>query len=306
VRFLLLCLVALFVNALALGQGQAAGGNSGKWLRVESDNGEFSIDVPAHYKYYFNSDGLWLSTGSSYSYHLEKMSVLNSFEDETLISFESYEASKGALNAIYTGDKRDNTRESQTKKDGHSIRDIITENDKFYLVRRYFNSKTHIYVLTAASRKGRTTEIQHFLDSMVFTPDVRQTDSGGAVGFSSLEMTEIPVQFQPPSSKPGPPRTPAQPVPPKDQNETSVIVLSKPRASYVDKARAGNVQGVIRLKLVFAEDGSIPNIVVLNDLPGGLLRQTLLSAIRIKFLPKEINGKPVSTIVTFEYSFTIY
>ena len=83
-------------------------------------------------------------------------------------------------------------------------------------------------------------------------------------------------------------------------------VLSKPRAQYTDSARTNNVQGVVRLKITLMANGSVGNITPLNSLPYGLTEQAIAAARQIKFEPRKVNGTPQSSIVTFEYSFTIY
>jgi len=95
--------------------------------------------------------------------------------------------------------------------------------------------------------------------------------------------------------------------PPKAMAVTSALkVLSKPRAQYTDPARTNNVQGVVRLKITLLANGSVGNITPLNSLPYGLTEQAIAAARQIKFEPRKVNGVPQPSIVTFEYSFTIY
>src|SRR5262249_50045715 len=85
-----------------------------------------------------------------------------------------------------------------------------------------------------------------------------------------------------------------------------LVVVRKSIASYDPLARSQNVSGVVRLRLKLSENGSISEIVVLQSLPGGLLRQAVYAAVRTKFLPREKDGKPVASVVTFEWEFKIY
>jgi TonB family protein len=95
--------------------------------------------------------------------------------------------------------------------------------------------------------------------------------------------------------------------PPSAMAVTSALkVLSKPRAQYTDQARTNNVQGVVRLKITLNANGSVGSITPLNNLPYGLTEQAIAAARQIKFEPRKVNGVPQSSIVTFEYSFTIY
>jgi TonB family protein len=89
-------------------------------------------------------------------------------------------------------------------------------------------------------------------------------------------------------------------------NKTPVKIISKPRATYTDKARQANVSGTIRLLVGLSADGKVSHIMVLKGLGYGLDEQALAAARQIKFEPPKQDGKPVSTVVTFEYSFAIY
>ena len=97
------------------------------------------------------------------------------------------------------------------------------------------------------------------------------------------------------------------PPPPSSMAVTSPLkVLSRPRAQYTDSARTNNVQGVVRLKVTLLANGSVGSITPLSNLPYGLTEQAIAAARQIKFEPRKVNGVSQSSIVTFEYSFTIY
>jgi len=83
-------------------------------------------------------------------------------------------------------------------------------------------------------------------------------------------------------------------------------ITAKPRAQYTDEARTHNVEGTVRLKITLMADGRVGNIIPLNQLADGLTEQAIAAAQQIKFEPRRVNGVPQSSIVTFEYSFTIY
>ena len=95
-------------------------------------------------------------------------------------------------------------------------------------------------------------------------------------------------------------------VPPAPLVTSPLKIMAKPKAQYTDEARTSNVQGTIRLKITLLADGEVGNITPLNRLPYGLTEQAIAAAKQIKFEPRRVNGVPQSSIVTFEYSFTIY
>ena len=97
----------------------------------------------------------------------------------------------------------------------------------------------------------------------------------------------------------GPPEAP-------EPGVTGLKIISKPRASYTDQARQNNISGTIKLKILFSADGTIPYIAVLNGLGGGLNEQAIRAARQVTFTPRMRDGKPVDTVLTIMYSFTIY
>ena len=282
-----------------------------KWMRVQSDDGEFSIDVPSNYKFFSNKDGFSVSEiGSSNNYDLKSMYMLNAFVNGTLVSFESYEAKKGALSAIFAGDTytKENLVKSSVQKLGYIIRQTIGNNGEAYFVRQYFNSKSHIYILTAASRTGETQEIRHFLDSLRLTANTFPVQDPSAIYFSKLRASDVGVEMKlEKDASPKPQKNPITATE-KDDDKTKkkLAILVKQRPAYVDSARYKNVSGTIRVKATFSDDGYIPKITVLQTLPEGLLRQVLFAAIRIKFLPVEKDNKPESVQKVIEYGFSIY
>ena len=168
--------------------------------------------------------------------------------------------------------------------------------------------------MTAGSRTGETAEIRRFLDSLIFIPNTIQSNGVNVKNFSSLPITEPQVEMalekekKKNQNKTVSPISTPPPTSPITENDKSknLIVLRKPIPSYTDFARMNGVKGTFVLKTTFSQIGSISNIKVLRMLPGGLLRQVIFAALRIKFLPSEKDGKPETIVKTVEYSFDIY
>jgi TonB family protein len=87
---------------------------------------------------------------------------------------------------------------------------------------------------------------------------------------------------------------------------TKARLISKPEPMYTEKARTNDVTGTVILKAVFAADGNVKHIVVVQGLPDGLTRRAVNAAKQIKFLPATINGRPVSMFMQLEYNFHLY
>ncbi|MFN0277537.1 MAG: TonB family protein [Pyrinomonadaceae bacterium] len=303
---LLIALFALTVFAQP-DQVKLAASND-KWIRVVSDDGEFSIEVPEQYHYFLFKEGFSVhEPGSGSDYEAKEMRSLKAFVNGTLVGFESYKAKKGALKAFFKlhNSRKSNIIETEIKNTDFSIRQAIIKESDHYLVRQYFYSKKNIYILTAASRNPDAPVIKRFLNSLVFSPKSAQSVALNGEKISSLRVTW--PQFD---SNPKVPRGSSGakiPTPPlKNEDDKSLILLSKPYPRYTTSARQANVEGTIILRVTFSAEGYISRIFVLRELPEGLLQQAMLAAMRIDFLPAETNGKAKSVTKTIEYSFDVY
>jgi TonB family protein len=87
---------------------------------------------------------------------------------------------------------------------------------------------------------------------------------------------------------------------------TLLRIISKPVADYTPIAREKQIQGVVRLRVIFQANGSIGGAFILNGLPDGLNQQALSSAKAIRFVPAKLKGKPITVTKVVEYRFTIY
>ena len=83
-------------------------------------------------------------------------------------------------------------------------------------------------------------------------------------------------------------------------------ITFQPKATYTDEARSNNVQGAVRLKITLLASGQVGSIVPLSRLPYGLTEKAIAAARQIRFEPKTVNGVPITTNITREYTFTIY
>jgi tetratricopeptide (TPR) repeat protein len=85
-----------------------------------------------------------------------------------------------------------------------------------------------------------------------------------------------------------------------------VVVTSKPEPLYTETARNNNIKGNIKVRLIFAADGTVQFPVIQNGLGYGLDEQAIRAALAIKFQPGRKNGRAVSTAAQVIYGFMIY
>lgn len=274
-----------------------------KWIRVQSNNGEFSIEVPAEYNFFYDKNGFVVSDYLS-RFEVKEMNMLNAYPEKTLVSFESYKANKKALDTMRKQDSK-NGKSSEFKHENYSLKQVVIKTDKSYTVRQYFSSKNYIYVLTASSHEGETQIMKRFLDSLVFNPNSTEKNPN-AIQFANLKVTIPELDPNPPPIKAADKSSGPKPKPPKDENALPIVILIKHSPSFTDAARSTGEDGLIRLRITFSADGSITKVALLKTLGEGLLRQAVFAALRMKFLPGEKDGKPQTVTKTVEYHFALY
>lgn len=87
---------------------------------------------------------------------------------------------------------------------------------------------------------------------------------------------------------------------------TRAVITYKPEPSFTEKARGSNVEGVVKLRLLLASDGTVRGIYVIKFLKDGLTENAIKAARQIKFTPATIDGQFVSQFITIEYNFSVY
>jgi tetratricopeptide (TPR) repeat protein len=83
-------------------------------------------------------------------------------------------------------------------------------------------------------------------------------------------------------------------------------ILYREKAHYTDAALNAEVQGVVILRVVFADDGALKHILAIRGLSHGLTAEAIKAARKIRFTPGMRDGKPVSLIGSLEFTFNPY
>lgn len=291
-----LALFSLLISA-AISEAQTPDG----WMRVTSDNGEFSAEVPAKYDFFYDKDGFSVSAAGTTDYRLTDVHIFSGFHEKTLISFECYETGNSGAEAVVEVDQQ-KMKAAVIDRGAYKIKQYVNKDAEYYLVKQYFRSKNYLYVVTAASREGETAALRRFLGSVVFDPTIAAAKQDKP-NFSTLARSQIKVSVKEDKSyksyKPDPAKK-------DDPNVKASLPVSKPRASYVDEARTGGVQGVIAMRTTLNSNGFIPEFVIVKPLGGGLIRQSVFAALRMRFLPSEKGGAAQTVSRIIEYNFTLY
>lgn len=85
-----------------------------------------------------------------------------------------------------------------------------------------------------------------------------------------------------------------------------VKILSQPRANYTDAARSKEIQGTVKIRVIFLANGTIGGISPVSGLPFGLTEMAIAAARQIRFKPAQKNGVPCTMTRTIPYNFIIY
>ena len=90
---------------------------------------------------------------------------------------------------------------------------------------------------------------------------------------------------------------------PRTKYSRPLIILRKPMPEHTVGMRVYGERGIARLRVSLGADGSITLIGVLRSIDEGLTHKAIEAAKSIKFLPAEVDGKPVDSMFTIDYNF---
>lgn len=274
------------------------------WIRIESSKKDFSVAFPPNsivdaedgeYRLYnyFKGNRFYISMENKPKANEEFTKGLSYIKDKN-----KYEFFKGEdfVGMQYKGEK--------------------TDDDYFYLWLSLASSKGK-YTVSVYSKNPSDVDYARILYSIHLNgkPLFAQNDSTAVtdaklVSVSSFQTDALVLNAlkQKDSEQAKLPKEKVEENKEKDLNDYSrqLIVIKKPRAAYTDSARRNGVQGKVKLKVTFLAIGQIGDIALISSPDNSLAKQAFAAAKKVKFLPAEINGKPVDVTRTMEYSFTIY
>jgi uncharacterized lipoprotein YehR (DUF1307 family) len=143
--------LVLFVFITAAAATTTVAQEKTEWMRVVSDNGEFSVEVPANYTYFYDRDGFsyQLSTGTL---QYAQMQMLNASQEKTVMSVEIYKVSspKKHLNHLldklnHKTSKKDAPEDFIVKEfERNSFKDRVSNKDiEISFFSRFQNASLH-------------------------------------------------------------------------------------------------------------------------------------------------------------------
>jgi TonB family protein len=300
----LINLISVFIFVCLL-QSNAFTQESGKWTKITSPKGEFSALLPA--------DFLVDNEDDEYRAY--------AFRDEVTMTVEIENSGRAKFKIK---EYRRWQAQTEAKISGFTLGDFIgdvhiTEKDKSFSMSIYAGSSKAFYSIWVSTKNTKSAALETFLNSITLgnqtllkQKTATNQNNEAAVSLASLKTSPSVLEAlrRPDGQKTKVTYEPVE----KEEDETEdttkysrpLFVIRRPQARYTDNGRQTNVQGTVKLKVVFRADGQIGDITVLKKLGGGLTDQAIETARKIKFLPAEIDGKTVDVTRDVAYTFTIY
>jgi len=83
------------------------------------------------------------------------------------------------------------------------------------------------------------------------------------------------------------------------------VVTAQPNAEYTKEALQHQITGIVYVWAVLRASGEVTDIKLRSGLPFGLSEKAMEAASKLKFVPGEKNGVPVSVRTILEYEFKL-
>ncbi|HSK73630.1 MAG TPA: energy transducer TonB [Pyrinomonadaceae bacterium] len=312
--------VFLFIFVFAV-NSNAQNKEEPSWLRIESENKDFSIAVPPNYQVLADKKGFsYAKFDKTFqrvvgTVRLSDIRYITASQNGASFFVFSYKVNnlKDGLN--YLSNYVDNGEVSNISFNQFKGKSSARSTDKFYYLHLALGSNDRIYHIFGGARDRNNETLQYFFSSLKLNgnnlfnlnTNMENRIKEPARLISSLEDTPflVEVEEQKTANAQNQPdkKNPAEQ---KDSSETPLGVIFKPRPRYTEEARGKNTVGTVRLRISFSGDGSIGKISVVKGLENGLTEEAIKAARLIRFLPQEKDNTPISVSKLVEFGFSIY
>lgn len=287
-----------------------------EWQTLQTDDGEFSLKMPAgcYSRIYIAGGFIVRMPKTTDRFHLKEMDLLSCFAEQTLMNVEIYQSddARRAVKALVADLKIEGKKAMPNGNPDDDFYGIehTTEKQNNFFSQYFVAGRKHVYVITIATRGLPNAATKAFTESLKFrsakdnrTVGVSKT-TGNFIFISSLKPINPRVVDETAEDKKSSAAVPPK-IPENDPTFKKLLVLSLPKPSFTITARENKVKGNVSLRLNFGADGKINEIRIKRDLPAGLLREAVVAAMRIKYLPEEKDGEPRSSSQLIEYNFSV-
>jgi hypothetical protein len=311
--------VTLLAAVFASAQQEAPKDAAVRWMTLRSDNGEFAIDLPEDFRYFYDRIGFVLDPPGDGHYAFSEMQLLNAAAENTVMSVEVYRVPSGAkyMRKLIERDESKGVKK-ESKLPGFEIQNFTldrVQNNRLKkdvpinFVTQYIAGKDHIYKITAANRGSKASRIsERFLASLRLGPAAASVDEGQkAVSLAKLTPVTIDsIAFDdrknndPAEDKEDSPEEIGVPA------EDRILMITWLRPTFTPASVQFKNDGTIKLRAVFDKNGGVSRVYFRSFLKAGLSSNAFFALMRSKFLPQEKDGKLTTITKTTQFKFTLY
>ena len=285
--------------------------------RFQSDNGEFSLEMPADSEYFYDKDGFFFETPGRGFFRFMDMQMLNGVSGRTYMSVEIYRVTNPkayinelllqsgfAVKKIETGIKGITVQTAVLGPRSQGVLKTTGRTANYQAV--YAASKTHIFIATVWNRGDANSISKAFLSSIRFGSNdaIKEASTVGSLkpvfisSLNPLTIREIAGQMSKDESRNV--RENSE-IDPKDPN--SIFFLSSPWAGNIMATNNMLAKGKVALKVTYGSDARVKKVLHMSGLGGNSSRNAFFAILRTKFLPQELDGVALSTDRKIIYEF---
>ncbi len=284
-----------------------------EWIRIESGKKEVSVSLPPDF----------IVNAEPESYR-KQTSIYGSFEGvEMSFRISKPENPKQTLKTIRISEDSDEVGVS-FEINGLKGKNVVTAEEKIYRNTFFLASEDYFYQISVTAKLNsdqkiiQTSQVAHFINSVkvrgqqLIVPDKQSAETENTI-IASSSLKSSPVVLEALKTKDAKIRKikyeTSSDEKPTDYDKSysrQLIILRRPFPSYSDSARQSRTSGTVKLKVLLQANGEIGDITVLSRLDQSLEYNAVNAASRIKFLPAEVDGKPVDVFKIITYSFAVY
>lgn len=287
---LLLCAIFLVASSVVGQVGHGGGplpqGGKPPWWRYTVKGEEFSVELPTLPA---------MATGKVFYARLRKQRLqrqLKTSLDGVVYTIDTFENPKPRqsleefIAELNADSALDLTTERNLSVNGFAGKEYSLRNKTHPATVQFFATEKRLYRFAATGSPAQNAGVMKFFSSIVLgkkTEGTKVEDGPGA----PLELDGERIYTG-------------------REVDTKARLTSKPEPTYTEKARQKQHTGTVILRVVFASNGQIANIRVVQGLRYGLTERAIAAASRITFIPATKDGKPVSMWMQLEYNFYLF
>ena len=276
--------------------------NGSGWIRIAPEGEEFAALVPAQQLDIYTDQSLLIvegATSSSRGVHTF-LNVYSAYSDRAVFLIHAHntlnprEMMNNMLRSLNRRLDRSQTHltERDITLDRVRGKHITIERNNYFIERQYFPVGERLYIAETAARATDNPAVRRFWSAF------RLREGRRAVEAETVTAPGVTVTAAPPPPIPGSSERPnLNRIYSAEEVSARAVIIWRPAVT-----ESRRTTGRIVIRAVLSSSGQVTDIVPLETVPG-LTEQAIAAVRRSRFLPAEIEGRPVSQYAQFIYNF---